>query len=210
MRNNLEMTLVVMMISFIVSSCDSSNTSSPNAGSAKTKTLNTTTSDDVVANSEVALFTKAQLESVLPKKLTNLKRTKMSVFERQNTLQAKSLYMSNDAKPKSLKINLFDLSKFKGDKTQIQIYGQINEGIFHTIDEKKSDRFTKSVKIAGYPAVIEETSMEMFGEKYKNSKLAILFDQRLYAEMEGGRLTVKELESLIKEFNLKLLSGWNY
>jgi len=210
MRNNLEVTLAVIMISFMISSCDSSNTSTDSLKSKPSNSASQAQPAKAVANSKVTMFTKAQLESVLPKKLANMNRTKMSVFERQNALQAKTLYMSKDAKPKILKITLFDLSKLEGDKAQIQIYGQVNKGIFHQIDEKNSARFTRSVKISGYPAVIEESSMEMFGEKYKDSKLAILFDHRLYVEMEGGRLTVKELESLIKEFNLKLLSGWNY
>jgi len=198
------------MICLAVISCDSSNTGLSNTSSSKSEASNSTQPDKTSLNSKVILYTKTQLESVLPKRLGVLKRSKMSVIERPNGLQAKSLYLSNDAKPKSIKINLFDLSKFKGDKSQIQIYGQINSGIFNQIDEKKSDRFTRSEKISGYPAVIEETSVEMFGEEYKDSKLAILFDHRLYVEMEGSRLTVKELQSVVRYLNLKLLPSWNF
>ena len=210
MKNNLAVTLIIMMISFIVSSCDSSNTSSSNTTSSKSEASNSIQSDKIAQSSEAITFTKPQLESVLPKKLGKMKRIKMSVKGKQDVLQAKSLYLSKGANAKRVKINLFDLSKFKGDKTKIQTYAQLNAGIFVQIDKKMSDRFIRSEKIEGYPAVIEETSIDLSGEKYKDSKLAILFDHRLYVEMEGNRMSAKELQGFIGSLNLKLLREWNY
>ncbi len=203
MKNNKITVGLLLILTFIISSCNSSDKKEV----SESVTVKSSKNIAVEKNSEIKLtpFTKEELEGVFPMTLNDLHRKEVSSYEWGKAWHAEALYMSSDNKPKSLKMVVNDLSYLNRDKAKIQLYGRVNQGLFHDIDEKVSNRFTRSKKVNGSPAVIEENSMEMFGEKYKHSKLETLLDNRLHIDMDGTRLTEMKLEELIGKLNLELL-----
>jgi hypothetical protein len=203
MRNNRITVGVVLIIVLIISSCNSSSKKEQ----SELEIVESTKNLETVEKTKIKLtpYTKKELEAIFPKTLGSMARKEVSSYMWGKTLHAKALYVSSDNRPKSSRIEITDLSYLNKDKSEIRLYGQVNEGLFFDIEETTSDRFTRSKKINESPAVVEETSMEMFDEKYKDSKIETLLDSRLHMKIDGTRLTVENLEGLIGELNFELL-----
>jgi len=207
MKNYKVIVVSMLMIVFMISSCNVSTKKeeSESAIVASTKNIETTKKTKI----ELIPFTKEELEGIFPKTLGTMTRKEVSSYKWGKTLHAKALYISSDNRPKSSRIEVTDLSYLNKDNTEIRLYGQVSEGLFFDIEETTSVRFTKSKTVNGSPAVIEESSEEMTGEKFKNSKIETLLDSRLHVKMDGTRLTIVDLEGLIGELNFELLKKQN-
>ncbi len=203
MKNNKITIGLLLILTFVISSCNSSDKKEVSESVIVKSSKNIA----VEKKTEIKLtpFTKEELEGIFPKMLGTMTRKEVSSYKWRSTLHAKALYVSSDNRPKSSRIEITDLSYLNKDKNEIRLYGQVSEGLFFDIDETTSVRHTRSKIVNNSPAVVEESSEEMFGEKYKNSKIETLLDSRLHIRMDGTRLTIANLEELIAELNFDLL-----